>query len=354
MTDSQKWLVFIFLAAMAWLTYLLSSVLMPFVISAMFAYLGDPLTDKLETWRLSRNQAVTLVFVVIFLLVFSFLLLVIPGLETQIGRLISNLPSYVEWLNSRVIPGLEKFLDIKIGTIDMSKMTGILKSHWQKAGGIAASVMASVSHSGGVIFDWAMNLILIPVVTFYLLRDWDILLAKILDLLPRRATPLVQKLAQEVDSVLSAFFRGQLLVMLALGAIYTVGLWLTGLDLALVIGMASGIVSFVPYLGAFVGIFLASLAAFLQFHDVIYLVPVAVVFGVGQSLEGMVLTPLLVGDKIGLHPVAVIFAVLAGGQLFGFLGILLALPVASIIMVFLRHIHDIYRDSDFYSQAGKS
>ena len=138
--------------------------------------------------------------------------------------------------------------------------------------------------------------------------------------------------------------------MLALGCIYSIGLWITGLDLALLIGMLAGLVSFVPYLGAIVGIVMACIAALVQFHDLIHLVPVAIVFIIGQSLEGMVLTPMLVGDKIGLHPVAVMFAVLAGGQLFGFLGILLALPVASVIMVLLRHAHELYRYSDFYAQ----
>jgi predicted PurR-regulated permease PerM len=139
--------------------------------------------------------------------------------------------------------------------------------------------------------------------------------------------------------------------MLALGCIYSVGLWITGLDLALLIGLLAGMVSFVPYLGAIVGIISACTAAIVQFHEVTSLIPVAVVFLIGQALEGTVLTPKLVGDKIGLHPVAVIFSVMAGGQLFGFLGILLALPIASIIMVFLRHVHDIYRDSEFYGKG---
>jgi predicted PurR-regulated permease PerM len=157
-------------------------------------------------------------------------------------------------------------------------------------------------------------------------------------------------LATEVNSVLAAFVRGQFYVMLALGGIYSIGLWIIGLDLALLIGMVAGLVSFVPYLGGIVGIVTACVAALVQFQDAVYLIPVAIVFAVGQALEGMLLTPLLVGDKIGLHPVAVIFAIMAGGQLFGFLGILLALPVASVIMVLLRHAHDIYRDSVFYSR----
>lgn len=171
--------------------------------------------------------------------------------------------------------------------------------------------------------------------------------------MPRRISPTAEKLASETDIVLGAFLRGQFYVMMALGIIYSAGLWLVDLSLALLIGMMAGIVSFVPYLGAIVGIAVACIAALLQFQDAMYLIPVSIVFIVGQSIESMVLTPLLVGDKIGLHPVAVMFAVLAGGQLFGFLGILLALPVASVIMVLLRHIHEIYRDSTFYSAEKK-
>jgi predicted PurR-regulated permease PerM len=225
----------------------------------------------------------------------------------------------------------------------------MVKTHWQKAGKSALAFMGSVSHSGAVLAEWLMNLILIPVITFYLLRDWDILVAKVHELLPRRAAPTAVKLGVETNVVLGAFMRGQFYVMLALGTIYSVGLWIVGLDLALLIGMLAGLVSFVPYLGSIVGITVACIAALLQFHDFMYLIPVSIVFVVGQLVEGMLLTPLLVGDKIGLHPVAVMFAVLAGGQLFGFLGILLALPVASVIMVILRHIHEIYRDSVFYS-----
>ena len=278
------------------------------------------------------------------------LLLLLPLLEYQVEHFVSNLPAYVAWLNETVIPWLQGRFHLGIRPINLNQIINLVKSHWEQAGGIAAALMSSVSHSGGVLAEWLMNVLLIPVVTFYLLRDWDGLIVKVHDLLPRRVAPTATKLAREVDTVLSAFVRGQFYVMLALGCIYSVGLWLTGLDLALLIGMLAGLVSFVPYLGSIVGIVTACVAALVQFHDLMQLVPVVIVFIIGQSLEGMVLTPMLVGDKIGLHPVAVMFAVLAGGQLFGFLGILLALPVASVIMVLLRHVHDLYRYSDFYGR----
>ena len=188
----------------------------------------------------------------------------------------------------------------------------------------------------------------IPVVTFYLLRDWDLLVKGIGELLPRNIESTVKQLAKEINEVLGAFIRGQMMVMFALGVIYTAGLWLIGLDLAFIIGMGAGLLSIVPYLGTMAGLVAAVLAAIFQFQDLFHTVMVLLVFTVGQSLEGMVLTPKLVGDRIGLHPVAVIFAVLAGGQLFGFLGILLALPAASALNVLARHLRDRYTKSTLY------
>jgi predicted PurR-regulated permease PerM len=188
-------------------------------------------------------------------------------------------------------------------------------------------------------------------VTFYLLRDWDQLVANVRELLPRAIEPRVSAIAAEIDAVLAQFLRGQLTVMAALALIYTVGLWLAGLELAFSIGVIAGLVSFVPYLGVIVGVLLAGVAALLQYQDALHLLAVIAVFGVGQLLEGMVLSPLLVGDRIGLHPVAVIFAVMAGGQLFGFFGVLLALPVAAAIVVLLRHSHGEYVRSELYGPA---
>jgi len=219
---------------------------------------------------------------------------------------------------------------------------------WRKAYRAAAQVLASLGSSGMTLLHWVTNLMLIPVLTFYLLRDWDDLVARIHEMLPRPIEATVARLARESDQVLGAFLRGQLSVMLALGVIYSVGLSLIGLDFALLIGMLAGLLSFVPYMGFVVGLLSAGFAVLMQTHEVLQLVPVLIVFGVGQLIEGMVLTPWLVGDRIGLHPVAVIFAVLAGGQLFGFIGVLLALPVAAVLAVVVRHAHERYRTSNLY------
>ncbi len=353
MSDAQKWLVLAFIFFIGWLIYLLAPILMPFAFAAILAYLGDPLADRLEVikikqFQLGRTGAVVVVFTLMLLIISIVLTILIPKIEFQISQFLSQLPSYAKWLNQTVIPWIELQSGIEISHIEGNKITALVKGHWQKAGQSAMTLMGSVSRSSMVVAEVIMNLILIPVITFYLLRDWDILVEKVHNLLPRRAAPTANKLAAETNIVLGAFMRGQFYVMLALGTIYSVGLWLVDLNLAILIGMLAGLVSFVPYLGSIVGITVACIAALLQFQDPVYLIPVSMVFIVGQSIEGMVLTPWLVGDKIGLHPVAVMFSVLAGGQLFGFLGILLALPFASVIMVLLRHIHEIYRDSDFY------
>jgi predicted PurR-regulated permease PerM len=188
----------------------------------------------------------------------------------------------------------------------------------------------------------------VPVLTFYFLRDWDVMVAQIRDLLPRPYLPTVSRLARESDEVLGGFLRGQFSVMLSLGSIYAIGLWAIGIDLGLLIGFVAGLVSFVPYLGAFVGVTSAVIATLVQHGDATHLLLVMGVFALGQTLEGFVLVPWLVGDRIGLHPVAVIFAIMAGGQLFGFLGVLLALPVAAVAMVLLRYAHEHYRRSGLY------
>lgn len=341
------------LALAGFLIYLLSPILTPFLVAALLAYLGDPLADRLEAWRLPRTLAVIVVFVVMGLILLGSVLLLLPLLEGQVAALIQALPGYLAWLNAHVLPWLQSRLGIDPRYLDLNSMVHLLSQHWQQAGGFAAHLADTLSRSGLVLFGWLANLVLIPIVTFYLLRDWDRLVAYIGELLPTRVQPSAAALAREADEVLGAFLRGQLSVMLALGVVYAVGLWLIGLKLGILIGVIAGVVSFVPYLGFTLGIVAALAAMFFQTHELLALWPVLVVFGVGQVLESAVFTPLLVGDRIGLHPVAVIFAVLAGGQLFGFIGVLLALPVAAVLAVFLRHLHQRYRGSAFYREHNE-
>jgi len=342
-------MILIVVVAAGWLLYRLAPVLTPFMVSAVLAYLGDPLTDRLERRGLSRTIAVVVVFVVMALLGVTFLLIMIPLLQKQALVLIERIPQGIQWLQERVLPYLLALPGLADATIDLDTVRQAVTEHWGQVGKAVTQVLAEVTASGQALFAALAYLLLIPVVTFYLLRDWDVLVRHVHALIPRSVEPTVVRLTRECDAVLAQFLRGQLLVMLGLAFIYTVGLWAVGLDSAFLIGMLAGLVSFVPYLGFIVGIVLAGFAALIQYGDAVHLFYVVAVFGVGQLIEGFVLSPWLVGDRIGLHPVAVIFAVMAGGQLFGFFGVLLALPVAAVALVLLRHSQELYLQSSFYT-----
>jgi predicted PurR-regulated permease PerM len=352
-TDNRSWLILALLSGTGFLFYLLAPVLTPFLLAALLAYIGDPLVDRLEARKLSRTLAVSVVFFILSLLALVMLFILVPLVEKQVSVFISRLPAYIDWLQVTAMPWLQARFGLE-EVPDIGELKQALQAHWQQAGGLAVNLLASISRSGAALLALLANIVLVPLVTFYMLRDWDVMVARVRDLLPRSIEPLVVKLATESDDVLGAFMRGQLLVMLSLGVIYSVGLLLMGLDYALLIGIIAGLVSFVPYLGVIIGVLLAVAAGLFQFQDIFALWPLIVVFGVGQLLESFVLTPLLVGDKIGLHPVAVIFAIAAFGQLFGFFGILLALPVAAVIVVLIRHVHDHYRNSDLYGANNSS
>lgn len=353
--NHRRWQLLAILAVIGFLLWRLSPMLMPFVVAAMLAYLGDPLADRLERLHMSRTLAVSIVFLVLMLALGGALLLLIPLISRQIENLIQNVPRYVDWAEHTAWPWLQVKLHLDPRTFESDQLIATIKEHIGSVGGIAGQVLGKVSRSGLGVVLWLTNLVLIPVVAFYLLRDWDRLVAAIDCLLPRSIQPTIAHLARESDVVLGAFVRGQLLVMLALGVYYGGTLSLVaGLSVGALIGMVAGLLSFVPYLGFITGFAAAIIAALVQYGDWKHPLIVCAVFIVGQLLEGYVLVPKLVGEKIGLHPVAVIFAVLAGGELFGFLGVLLALPAASVAMVLLRYLMERYRHSELYTEEGEA
>jgi predicted PurR-regulated permease PerM len=331
------------------LFYLLSPILSPFMFAAILAYICDPIVDRLERLGLPRTLATVTVLLIMVGLFALLVLIMLPMLNKEVGTLIRRVPGYFSMLNDRVVPWLNAKLGLDL-QLDLASMRDTVMRHLQGAEGLAAQVFSSIKIGGQVVLGFAINLLLVPVVTFYLLRDWDLLVAKVDSLIPRRWHPKMTEIAREIDAVLSEFLRGQLSVMLLMSAYYSAGLWLAGLDFALPVGVITGLLVFVPYLGMITGLVLATLAALLQFSGVMGLVWVWVVFGVGQLLEGMVVTPWLVGDRIGLHPVAVIFALLAFGQLFGFFGVLLALPASAALLVWLRHVQRNYLRSSIYNE----
>jgi len=347
MSDSKNLVLIVLMVIFGWVFYLLSPVLIPFFIAALLAYLADPIVDKLEAKKCSRTLAVTIVFSILVFISLLLLFVLLPLLTSQIASLIKRFPEYLTLIQSQLEPWVIS-LSLPVELLDMNILKQAITQYWSEFGQLAGNIFQTMTHSSLVVLQWLVNLILIPVVTFYLLRDWDILVARCRELLPRQYAKKTIDLSLECDDMLAAFIRGQLMVMVALATIYTVGLALIGLDLALLLGVIAGIVSFVPYLGLIVGIGLAGAVAFFQFHEWLPVLMVVLVFGIAQIVEAVVLTPRFVGERIGLHPVAVIFSVMAGGQLFGFIGVLLALPVAAVVMVLLRHAHQRYLSSTLY------
>ncbi|MBI3562589.1 MAG: AI-2E family transporter [Gammaproteobacteria bacterium] len=348
MIDSDKWFWLGGGVVAAVLVYLLAPILTPFMSAAILAYIADPVVERLVRWRVSRTVVVILVFIAFGAVFVAAIMLLLPMLQRQLLLVFKVLPHYIDVVQQQFVPWAQQKLGIDM-SFDTEQLKSTLTAHWQEAGGAAGSIVKYITRSTVTLFSWLATLLLIPVVTFYLLRDWNVFITRIHTLLPRRIEPVVVRLTKASDQVLGAFLRGQLLVMLALVLFYSVGLSIVGLDLALFVAVVAGMLSFVPYLGLIIGLLLACLAAAMQFHDATHIIYVAIVFGIAQLFEGMVLTPLLIGDRIGLHPLAVIFAVLAGGQLFGFLGVLLALPTAAVIAVVIRYMHEHYLTSRLYS-----
>ncbi|WP_206861413.1 AI-2E family transporter [Lysobacter changpingensis] len=335
-----------------WLVWLLAPILTPFVFALMLAWLGDPLVDRLQRAGRSRNVAVTLVFTAMALILLAGLLILVPLIERQISTLVASWPHYRDWFMLTALPWVEQRIGVEITDwLDFGHISQLVRDNWDQAGGIATTLLGYLSRSGFAVIGLVANVALLPVITFFFLRDWDLLVERVASLIPRDYLDIVSRLARESSDVLGAFLRGQFLVMLVLGVMYGLGLWAVGLDLGILIGLIAGLLTFVPYLGPASGIILGVIAALVQFGDWQHVAGVLVVFGIGQVIESYVLTPKLVGDRIGLHPVAVIFAVLAGGQLFGFLGMLLALPVAAVVNVLLRYAQERYRHSRLYVGA---
>ncbi|UBM26460.1 AI-2E family transporter [Pseudomonas sp. p1(2021b)] len=350
MIDMRRWAWLGMALLVAVLLYCLHNILSPFLVGILLAYLADPLVDRLERLGLSRTWGVVVVFSLFALLFLALLLVLVPMLAKQLVRLYELAPQMLDWLQHVALPWVQGRLGLADGFWKFDKIKAAIGAHMGQTTDIVGVVVSQATASGLALLAWLANLVLIPVVGFYLLRDWDVMMAKLRSLLPRQREAQVMGLAGECHEVLGAFVRGQLLVMLALGLIYAGGLMLVGLELGLLIGLLAGLAAIVPYMGFIIGIGAALVAGLFQFGgDPYAMLGIVAVFMVGQALEGMVLTPLLVGDRIGLHPVAVIFAILAGGELFGFTGVLLALPVAAVIMVLLRHVHDLYKESDMYA-----
>ncbi len=347
--EIPKWQLPVFILAILVLLWLLSPILPPFIASILTAWLCDPLVQRLERSGRSRNVSVLIVFSLFFFSLALALLVLVPILWDQMANLLAGLPNLVEWFKTTAMPWIAKITHQDVAVLmDPTQTMETVKNHMGDVRSVAAVMMGYASKSGAALIVFVSNLVLLPILSFYILRDWPKLIARLREALPRSIEPKIVQLVIESNEVLGGFLRGQFMVMVCLGAIYAFGLWLVGLSSGLLIGFLAGMVAFVPYLGATFGIVAAVIASLIQFGDVQHLLLVAAVFAVGQTIESFLLTPWLVGDRIGLHPVMVIFAIMAGGQLFGFMGILLALPVASVVNVLYKHMHEHYLNSNIY------
>ena len=333
-----NWLIAI--ALTGWLLYLLAPVLTPFIASALLAYIGDPLADRLQKLKMPRTLAVVVVFLLTFLFIGALVLLVGPLIRTQVGALFDALPEIARQFEEVWLPNIAGYLNIEDGE-DIG-IGAFLARYSDMAGSWGTKVLVGVTKSGGALAAAVLSLFLVPILTFYLLRDWDSIMVRLGALIPSRQRNTAIQLARDTDDILGGFLRGQLMVMFALAILYSIGLTLSGVKFAIAIGVVSGLVSFVPYLGLIFGIALASLTVALEPDPLWHLVGVVATFWIAQLIEGSILTPKLVGDRIGLHPVLIIFAVAAGGQLFGFFGILLALPAAAVLSVLVRFAYHRY------------
>lgn len=340
-----QWSLFTALALL--LLYLLSPILTPFVAAAILAYICNPLVQRLCALKLPRVLAVVLVMGALLLLFSGLLLIMLPLLEREISLFVARLPDLIEAARANLLPHLQQWFGAELQW-DSTALKNLLMSHWQSAGGVAEKLLPWLTSSGSAIIGVLVNLLLIPLAMFYFLRDGNVMVAHLDALVPRHWYAKLHEIGGEVDSVLAQFLRGQISVMLLMSFFYGFLLWLVGLEFALPIGIVAGMLVFIPYLGMIIGLLLATLAAVMQFSVLANVLWVWAVFGAGQMLEGTLVTPWLVGERIGLHPLAVIFALLAFGQLFGFFGILLALPLAAILLVGLRHSKAWYLSSSMH------
>ncbi|WP_370878816.1 MULTISPECIES: AI-2E family transporter [Phyllobacterium] len=329
--------------------FVFSSILLPFVAGMVLAYFLDPVADRLQRLGLSRLLA-TVVILVLFIVTFTVLLIIlVPVLASQMSDFIARLPSYVSRLQELIASRDSQWLKDFIG-VDASVIRNSLDSLLQQGAGFLTTLLQSIWSSGKTLIDVVALFVVTPVVAFYMLLDWDRMVSKIDQLVPRDHLYTVRGIATDMNKAIAGFVRGQGTVCLLLGMIYAVGLTVVGLNFGLLIGLFAGLISFIPYVGSLVGLVLALCVALVQFWpEWGGIVGVAIAFGIGQFIEGNILQPKLVGQSVGLHPVWLMFALFAFGSLMGFTGMLIAVPTAAAIGVLVRFVINRYQQSPLYT-----
>ncbi|HEX7326953.1 MAG TPA: AI-2E family transporter [Casimicrobiaceae bacterium] len=335
----------VLVAALSWL----GPILTPFLIGAILAYLGSPAVARAEAHGIPRSLTTLAVILFIAVLLAALFLVLVPLVQAEVSTATARLPDLFSQFTDSVAPWLQEKLGITL-SLDFASLKTFITENAQEAKNLSLTVLSGVKTGSAILLSVLLNLALIPVVMFYLLRDWNMIIDRLDDLVPHRWRARLRVILGEVDGVLGEFLHGQLLVMVALAAYYAIGLTIAGLSRGLAIGILTGLLVFIPYVGFGLGLILGVLAAMLEWHGWPGFIAVLAVYGIGQLLESYILVPFLVGDRIGLHPLAVIFALLAFGQAFGFVGVLMALPVSAMLLVALRHLRAAYAASPVYRE----
>ncbi|MBS0543537.1 MAG: AI-2E family transporter [Proteobacteria bacterium] len=333
--------------ALVALIWALGPILTPFVIASVFAYICDPAVNWMAARRVPRAVAVLLVIFALGLLLVALALILVPMVWREGVMLVRRLPDLVEMFNAQVSPMLRARLGMDL-QLDAAQFRQLIADNWTSAQDIVPIVLGHLKTGGLALLGVVANVFLIPLVMFYLLQEWQRILAELERIVPRPWLERTLQIINDIDRVMSEFLRGQLSVMLLLAVFYSAGLSLAGLNFALPVGVLTGLLVFIPYVGFGGGLMLAIVAALLQGGGWPPLAGVAIVYGLGQLVESFLLTPYLVGERIGLHPLAVIFALMAFGQLFGFVGVLVALPVSAALLVGLRVVRNAWFASPVY------
>lgn len=331
--------------------YLLKAVLLPFAVGILVGYFLDPVADRLEEWGLSRTTATGLITLCFLVGSLTGLLVIFPVLQNQIRSFLGALPTYADQLTAQLKP-LVALFEARFSEAGGAKLHAVLESSSTEMVKWLAAFLGRLLSGGAVLLNFISLLFITPIVAFYFLRDWDRMVEKIDTWLPRPLLKIIRGLAVQIDQILAGFIRGQASVCLILGLFYAMGLSVIGLDLGLLIGFSAGIISFVPYLGSIAGFVVSIGVALAQFTTWEPIAMVAAVFFIGQAVEGNFLTPRLVGNRVQLHPVWVIFALLAGGSLFGFFGVLVAVPFAAVAGVLTRFALSRYLESRLYDPSA--
>lgn len=331
--------------------YLLRDVLTPFLFAFIIAYVLNPVVERLERWKISRGLAIAIILIFLGGLFISGIIFIVPVIQSEMSLLIKKMPDYLKRIQTDVIPYMEDTFKISVpatGDEIFNQTITKIKSLSPETISPVVSFIGKAFSSIWGIFGFLLNLIIIPVVTIYLLKDFRLIKEKITQYIPRSKRELWLKRVEDVNDILGKFLRGQMFIAFIEIVIFSIGLSLIGIDMAILVGIIAGLGSIVPYLGFFFGLSVSIILSLLEFHDSTHILLVLTLFGGVQTLETTVLSPKIMGKKVGLHPVIIILSIMIGGNIFGFFGVLLAVPFTAVMKVFLTASLESYKESELY------